>query len=60
MFHKNFLFEITARRFIKLGVPVEDAIRFANEMDEDKSVLIVRDPDTLKPDIIILIKTKHK
>ena len=49
-----------ARRFINLGVPTKDACRFANEMDEEKSVLIVRDPDTLKPDIIILIKTKHK
>jgi hypothetical protein len=60
MFPKNFLFEITARRFINLGVPVKDAYHFANEMDETKSVLIVRDPDTFKPDIIVLIKTKHK
>ena len=49
-----------ARRFINLGVPVKDAYHFANEMDETKSVLIVRDPDTFKPDIIVLIKTKHK
>jgi hypothetical protein len=49
-----------ARRFINLGVPVKDACHFADQMDDDKSVLIVRDPDTFKPDIIILIKTKHK
>ena len=49
-----------ARRFINLGVPVKEACHFADQMDEEKSVLIVRDPDTFKPDIIILIKTKHK
>ena len=59
MIHKFFLKKMIARRFINLGVPVKDAIRFANEMDEDKSTLIVRDPDTFKPDIIVLIKTKH-
>ena len=60
MIHKFFLKKTIARRFINLGVPVEDAIRFAEQMDEDKSVLIVRNPDTFKPDIIVLIKTKHK
>ena len=49
-----------ARRFINLGVPVEDACDFAEQMDETKSVLVIRNPYTLKPDIIILIKTKHK
>ena len=60
MIHKFFLKKMIARRFINLGVPAKDACHFANEMDEDKSVLIIRDPDTFKPDIIILIKTKHK
>ena len=49
-----------ARRFINLGVPIKDACDFADQMDEDKSVLIIRDPETFKPDIIVLIKTKHK
>lgn len=60
MIHKFFLKKTIARRFINLGVPVEDAIRFAEQMDEDKSVLIIRDTETFKPDIIVLIKTKHK
>ena len=60
MTHLFFLKKHIARRFINLGVPVKDAIRFANEMDEDKSTLIIRDPETFKPDIIILIKTKYK
>lgn len=48
-----------ARRFINLGVPVKDACHFANEMDDSKSVLILRDPETLKLDIIVLIKIKQ-
>jgi len=60
MIHKFFLKKTIARRFINLGVPVEDAIRFAEQMDETKSVLIIRDTETFKPDIIVLIKTKHK
>lgn len=60
MIHKFFLKKTIARRFINLGVPVKEACHFADEMDETKSVLIVRDPDTFKPDIIVLIKTKHK
>jgi len=60
MIHKFFLKKMIARRFINLGVPVKEACHFANEMDEEKSVLIIRDPDTFKPDIIVLIKTKHK
>ena len=59
MIHKFFLKKILARRFINLGVPITDACHFADQMDEEKSVLIVRDPDTLKTDIIILIKIKH-
>lgn len=60
MIHKFFLKKTIARRFINLGVPIKDACDFADQMDEDKSVLIVRNPDTFKPDIIVLIKTKHK
>jgi len=60
MIHLFFLKKMIARRFINLGVPVTDACHFADQMDEEKSVLIIRDPDTFKPDIIILIKTKHK
>jgi len=60
MIHPFFLKKMIARRFINLGVPVKDACHFADQMDEEKAVLIVRDPDTFKPDIIILIKTKHK
>lgn len=48
-----------ARRFINLGVPLAEACEFANQMDDTKSVLIIRDSKTFKPDIIILIKTKH-
>lgn len=60
MFHKFFLKKTIARRFINLGVPIKDACDFADQMDETKSVLIVRNPETFKPDIIVLIKTKHK
>ena len=49
-----------ARRFINLGVPLAEACEFANQMDDTKSVLIIRDSKTFKPDIIVLIKTKHK
>jgi hypothetical protein len=60
MTHPFFLKKMIARRFINLGVPVKEANDFAQHMDEEKSVLLIRDPDTLKPNIIILIKTKHK
>ena len=60
MIHKFFLKKTIARRFINLGVPVKEAYHFADQMDETKSVLIVRDSETFKPDIIVLIKTKHK
>jgi hypothetical protein len=59
MIHKFFLKKMIARRFINLGVPVKDACHFANEMDDSKSVLILRDPETLKLDIIVLIKIKQ-
>lgn len=60
MIHKFILKKTIARRFINLGVPLKDACNFANEMDDSKPVLIIRDPKTFKPDIIVLIKTKHK
>jgi|TARA_Y100000389_G_C17079084_1_gene325734 hypothetical protein len=59
MIHKFFLKKKIARRFINLGVPLAEACEFADAMDDTKSVLIIRDSKTFKPDIIILIKTKH-
>ncbi len=60
MIHKFFLKKSIARRFINLGVPIKDACNFANDMDDTKSVLIIRNPVTFKPNLIVLIKTKHK
>jgi hypothetical protein len=48
-----------ARRFINLGVPLEDACQFADRMTEGTQVIIVRDPDTRKPDFIILVKKSN-
>lgn len=60
MIHKFFLKKSIARRFINLGVPIKDACNFANDMDDTKSVLIIRNPVTFKPNLIVLIKTKQK
>ena len=48
-----------ARRFIQLGVPMEDAVNFASRMDESNLVIIVREKGEGKPDFIILVKHKH-
>ena len=48
-----------ARRFISLGVPMEDAVNFASRMDENNLVIIVREKGEGKPDFIILVKHKH-
>ena len=48
-----------ARRFIELGVPMEDAVNFASRMDESNLVIIVREKGEGKPDFIILVKHKH-
>ena len=49
-----------ARRFINLGVPLNDACQFAGKMKEGQQVVIVRDPDTRLPDFIVLLKHKKK
>ena len=48
-----------ARRFISLGVPMEDAVNFASRMDETNLVIIVREKGEGKPDFIILVKHTH-
>ena len=48
-----------ARRFINLGLPIHDACNFADKMTEGTQVVIVRDPDTRKPDFIILVKKSN-
>ena len=45
-----------ARRFINLGLPIDDACNFADRMTEGTQVVIVRDPDTRLPDFVILLK----
>lgn len=51
-----YLKKTIARRFIDLGVPIHDACQFADRMKEGHQVVIIRDPDTRKPDFIILLK----
>jgi len=48
-----------ARRFISLGVPMEDAVNCASSMDETNLVIIVRKEGEGKPDFIILVKHKQ-
>ena len=49
-----------ARRFINLGLPIDDACNFADKMTEGTQVVIVRDPDTRLPDFVILLKLEKK
>ena len=59
MIHKFSLKKTIARRFISLGIPMEDAVNFASRMDESNLVIIVRKEGEGKPDFIILVKHKH-
>ena len=54
--HEFYLKKTIARRFIDLGVPIHDSCEFADKLREGQQLIIVRDPDTRKPDFIILLK----
>ena len=58
--HQFLLKKTIARRFINLGVPLEDACQFADRMTEGTQVIIVRDPDTRLPDFVLLLKLKKE
>ena len=55
-----YLKKTIARRFINLGLPIDDACNFADRMTEGTQVVIVRDPDTRLPDFVILLKLKKE
>jgi len=47
------------RRFLRLGIPTIQALQTADKLMQGRKVYVLRDKDTLKPNLVLTIGRNH-